>query len=75
MGAAVVAHGDAPPVFDASEHVFDFVALLVESFVIFDEGFAVAAGRNARLCTPGPECRPEPVAVISPVGQHLFGNG
>ena len=73
MCAAVVAHGDAAPVLEAIEHVFDFMALLVESFIIFDKVFAVAARRNARLCTSGPECRPEPVAVISPVGQHLFG--
>lgn len=49
MGAAVVAHGDAAPVFESPEHVLDFMALFVESFVIFNESFTVAAGRNARL--------------------------
>ena len=29
MGAAVIAHCDAPPVFEFSEHVFDLVALFI----------------------------------------------
>ena len=29
MGAAVIAHCNAPPVFEFSEHVFDLVALLI----------------------------------------------
>ena len=34
MGAAVVSGVDAPPIFEPSEHVFDFVALLVDEGVI-----------------------------------------
>lgn len=45
--AAVVAHGDAAPVFDATEHDLDFVALLVERFVIIDGLLAVLAWRDA----------------------------
>ena len=38
---------DAPPVFEAREHVFDLVALFVEDGVMRDRGFAVGFGRNA----------------------------
>ena len=41
MGAAVVTGMNAPPVFEPSEHVFDFVALFVEDGVVGDRGFAV----------------------------------
>lgn len=34
MRAPVVTHGDPAPVFDAAEHVFDFVSLLVENSTI-----------------------------------------
>ncbi len=32
MSTAVIAGGDAPPVFQSSEHDLDFVALFIESF-------------------------------------------
>lgn len=75
MRATVIAHGDAPPVFEPSEHIFDFVALLVEGFVIFNQDFPVAAGRDAGLCSSGAQGGPEPVAVIAPINQHLFCGG
>ena len=34
MGATVVSGVDAPPVFEAPEHVFDLVALLVEDGIM-----------------------------------------
>ena len=40
---------DAAPVFEFSEHVLDLVALLVESFVVFDLYLSVLLGRDARL--------------------------
>jgi hypothetical protein len=36
VGAAVVSGVDAPPIFEPSEHVLDFVAPLVEESVIGD---------------------------------------
>ena len=41
MGAPVVTGVDAPPVFDPTEHDFDFVALSVEHGVVGDVDFAV----------------------------------
>ena len=47
MGATVVSGVDAPPVFEAAEHVFDFVALLVEEGVIGDGDLPIGFRRNA----------------------------
>ena len=44
MGATVVSGVDAPPVFEAPEHVFDLMALFVEDGVMRDRGFAVGFG-------------------------------
>ena len=41
MGTAAVAGVDAPPVFQASEHDLDFMALSVENGVVGDVDFAV----------------------------------
>ena len=40
---AIEARGDAPPVFEAAEHAFDDVALLVDGLVVIVLGFAVFA--------------------------------
>jgi hypothetical protein len=40
MGATVVSGVDAPPVFEALEHVFDLMALFVKDGVMRDRGFA-----------------------------------
>ena len=34
MGTAVIAHGDAAPVLDATEHDVDFVSLFVEGIAV-----------------------------------------
>ena len=41
VGATVVSGVDAPPIFEAPEHVFDFVALFVEHGVMGDGDFPV----------------------------------
>jgi hypothetical protein len=66
---------DAPPIFDAPEHVFDFVALLVEDGIIGDGdlpvGFRGDAGGDATLCEGGAE----PIGVVALVGEELLGLG
>ena len=48
MGAAVVSGVDAPPVFEAPEHVFDLVALFIEDGVMRDGlAFGMAASISA----------------------------
>ena len=41
VGTSVIAGVDAPPVFQASEHDFDFMALSIEKGVMGDVDFAV----------------------------------
>ena len=57
---------DAPPVFEAREHVFDLVALFVEDGVMRDRGFAVGFGRNAGGDAALGEGGAEPVGVVNP---------
>ena len=75
MGAAVVSGVDAPPIFEASEHVFDLVALSVEDGVIGDGdlpiGFRGNTGGDAALCEGGAE----PIGVVALVGEKLLGLG
>jgi hypothetical protein len=50
---------NAPPILEASRHVFDFVALFVEEGVLVDRGFPVGfrsnAGGDASLGEDGAE--------------------
>jgi hypothetical protein len=59
---------DAPPIFEAPEHVFDLVALLIEEGVIGDRdlpiGFRGDARGDAALCEGGAE----PIGVVALVG-------
>jgi hypothetical protein len=41
MGASVVAGVDAPPVFEAPEHVFDFMPLAIKFSVLADRHSAI----------------------------------
>lgn len=73
MGTTVVAHGDAPPVLESSEHILDLVTMFVEVDVIRDEGRAVFLRRNARGHAFGFQSSSEPLSIIASVGNHLFG--
>ena len=72
MGAAVITHGDPAPVFDAPEHVFDFVALLVERFIIRELYPAVFSWRDAGRYSSFDKRLPEPVCVIAAICKKLF---
>ncbi|TCN19780.1 hypothetical protein EV184_1299 [Sinorhizobium americanum] len=71
MGASVVSGCDASPVFDPAEHVFDPVALFVESGVVFDGLPAISFGRDARENSLFSIAKP--VGIIAAIGQELFG--
>ena len=73
MGAAVIAGGDAAPVLDPSEDVFDLVALAVEVLVVVVLDLAVLAGRDAWGGALRDQRGAEPVAVIAFVGEQLLG--
>jgi hypothetical protein len=46
FNVSIEARGNAPPVFEAAEHAFDDVALLVvDGLVVIIPGFAEASGK------------------------------
>lgn len=75
MGAPVIAHGDAAPVFDFGEHVFDLVAFFVERGVVPDALCAVFAWRNTWDDAGGRDGFPKPVGIIPSVSQQRVGVG
>jgi hypothetical protein len=73
VSASVVMSGDAPPIFKFGEHILDPVALLVERLVIRQWSFPAFGRRNAGLAAPLAEGAPEPIAVITSVGDQGRG--
>ena len=71
--AAIVAGGNAAPVFQAPEHVLDPVPLAIEHLVVCDRHFAAPGRRNAGLDALSDKSGSEPVAVIAPVGDQACG--
>lgn len=70
MGAAIIAHGDASPILEPPEHIFNLVPLFVYFLIVLDPGFAVLLRRYAgRDATPN-QRSPEPVSVISTIRQQ-----
>ena len=63
----VVSGVDAPPIFEPPEHVFDFVALLVEVPIRFRRD----ADGDAALCEGGAE----PIRVVALVGESSLALG
>ena len=54
MGAAVIACGDASPVLELGEHVFDLVALAVERFIILQRLLLYRGIRQRQFCASSP---------------------
>ena len=73
MCASIVAGVDAPPIFELSKHVLDFMALPVETAVIWNLDFAVGFRGNARLNSAVSKGGAEPICVISLIAQKLPG--
>ena len=67
MWASVVAHCDAAPILEASEHAFDDISLFIKRFVISDGSFSSPSPGNARLDFTRPERVADFVAVISSI--------
>jgi hypothetical protein len=69
VSTAVVAGGNATPILQFTEHIFDFVASLVQIYVVGQLDFTVAQRGNARLHTPLSQFFPKPVGITSFVSQ------
>jgi len=70
---SVISGCDPSPVFEFSEHVFDFVALLVESFVVFDLYLPIFLWRDTRFDTLVFQGISEPVGIVAAIRQKVFG--
>jgi hypothetical protein len=73
VSTAVVAHGNAAPVFEAAEYVFDFMASLVKRLAIVVLDLAVFARRDAWGNAALNQCGAEFVAVIATVSEQFLG--
>ena len=49
MSASVISGCDTSPVFEFREHIFDFVSLFIEGFIVGNESFAVLLWRGSIL--------------------------
>jgi len=75
MRATVVAGVDAAPVFEPAEHAFDEVAAFVLVGIEGDGLRSVGPAGNAGFDAPVGQELPEPIAVISLVGDANIGIG
>ena len=73
MCASVIAGGDAAPVFDPAEDIFDLVALSVELLVVEILDLPVLSRRDAGGDALVVDCGTEPVAVIAFVTEQHLG--
>ena len=73
MCTSVISGCDPSPVFEFTEHVLDFVALLVESFVLFDLYLSVLLGRNTGLDAFVFQSFPEPIGIVAAIRQKMLG--
>ena len=71
----VVAGGDASLLLELAEHALDTVAIFVAPIVRMDRHFPVRAWRDDGQNAAHEHVFPEPVAIISLVGQQCLGLG
>lgn len=71
MGAPVVAHGDAAPVFETTEGVLNAVALPIERLVVRYRDLAASGGRDAGLDAALKEIDAEAGAVVATVAKQF----
>ena len=69
VDVAVIAGCDPAPVFEATEHAFDDIALLVDGMIAVELDFAVALGRDDGLGSARSEPVAQLAAVIAPFGE------
>lgn len=73
MCAAIISGGDTPPVFEFTEHIFNFMALFVEGFVVFDLCLSIFLWRNTGLDAFVLQGFPEPIGIIPAIPEKAFG--
>ena len=73
MGASVVAGMDTAPVFQLTEHVLDFMAMVVERAILEDRHFAVRLRRNAGCNAAFGQGVAEPSGIVTSVAEQRLG--
>ncbi len=71
----VIAHCNPSPVFNSAKHVFDFVTLFIEVFIIRDRPLSRFPGRYAGRNTFFRQSRSEPVGIIPSISEQFPGVG
>lgn len=71
MSASIVSRCDAPPVLDATEHVFDTISLAIELFVIVRRLLPLRTGRYACRYSLFFQRVAEPVSIVSSIGEEF----
>ena len=69
MSVSVVTGINAPPVFEFSKHIFDFMAQAVECFVEGDYGFSIGFWWNTQRDAVDHQGLTKPVSVITLITQ------
>ena len=75
MVAAVVSGRYAPPILQLAKHVFYFMPLFIQGFVIRDLTFPVFLRGNAGRYPLFQQAIPEPISVITAICKKMFGCG
>ena len=75
MGTSIIAHCNTSPVFDSTKHVFNFVALFIQIFVVGNSYFSGFPGRDARRDASFEQGIAEPIGIISSVSKEFLGLG
>ncbi len=70
MGAAVVTHGDAAPIFQTPEHDLDFMALFIQGFIVVDRNLAVLFAGDTRRDVPCAQFIADPIGIIASIGKE-----
>lgn len=72
VGTAVVSHGNSSPILKTAKHNLNFVALLVESFIIFGGVLPISFGRNTGGYASTEQYLTKPVCIIASICQQFL---
>ena len=73
MSTPVIAHGNTAPIFEFSEHIFNFVTFFIEICIVFNRNFAVLFTRDTGHDMTRPKIIPDPIRVIASTRQKNIG--
>ncbi len=63
----------APPILKPAEHIFGLMSLFIRGFVIINLDFSVLIGGNAGYNFLIQQAFSEPVRIMAPIRQKVFG--